>query len=174
MKKIHNGVLTLLVFTTALAFMPVSQAMAVDTETFSHKSPDFTMTVPQWTDQKSQNPDSVLRRLGNPAGLPVVEVAVSDPPKDMAYPNDLAKVLIKGLEDVWQGSNCKTLYEREIKLKDGTSAYELEVKWDHPAVQIYTYAVYVLKDKKLIGVFVSSIKEVVDELKQYPLSLTLK
>ena len=174
MKKIHKGVLMFLLSTIALAFMPVSQSMAVDTETFSYKSPDFTMTVSQWPDQKSKNPDAVLRRLGNPAGLPTLEVTVSKLPDGVVYPKDLAKVLIKGLEDMWEASDCKILYEREIKLKDGTPAYELEVKWQHPAVLIYTYTVYIHKDKKLIGVFVSSIKEVSDELKQYPLSLTLK
>jgi hypothetical protein len=90
----------------------------------------------------------------------------------MAY-KDSVKGLIKILEDMWEASNCKPLYEGEIKLKDGTPAYEVELQWNHPMALIYTYEVVVFKDKKVIYVGVSSVEKVDDKLKHYPLSLTL-
>ena len=98
---------------------------------------------------------------------------MQDLPEGKAY-KDLANETIAFFQDKYQGSNCQTLYERNIKLNDGTSAYEFEVKWNHPQVLLYTYRVAVFKDKKLIGVSVSDTSKVSDQLKKIPLSLTLK
>ncbi len=37
------------------------------------------------------------------------------------------KTRIAYLEDEYQASNCKVLYEKEITLSDGTKAYEFEI-----------------------------------------------
>jgi hypothetical protein len=144
-----------------------------DTETFSYKSPAFTMTVPLWDKQKSPDSSVVLRRIGTPDGLPSIDVGVSFRPNGIAY-KDLATGFIRNVVTIWKASNCKTLYEREINLKDGTPAYELEVQWKHPQALIYTYVVYAFKNNRMISVSVSSGRKVDDKLKQYPLSLTLK
>jgi hypothetical protein len=172
MRKKFKGVLMLLVFTIALAFMPVPQAMA--DETFSYKSPDFTLTIPSWDKFKSDNPNSVLRRVADQGTqLPGIEVTVYNQTEGKTF-KDSAKALIEVLEDKFNATDCKTLYEREIKLQDGTPAYELEVQWKHPMVLLYTYQVIAAKDKKVVIVGVTSFSQIDDKLKQYPLSLTLK
>jgi hypothetical protein len=169
MRTILKGVVILCVLTMALAVMPVSKAIAADTELFVHKSPDFTLTVPKdWIkSDKSPFSDCLLRKALNPMETTVLDVVVSNLPEGKAY-KDLAKDLIDILKDKYQASNCQTLYEREIKLKDGTPAYE------HPLILIFTYELVVFKDKKMIFVTVSEPNQVSDQLKQFPLSLTLK
>lgn len=76
------------------------------------------------------------------------------------------------------GSDVQILYDREIKLKDGTTACEVEAKWKLGMwpfrTSLHSYVVIVLKDKKAIWVCISDAMPLGDNLKQYPLSLTLK
>ena len=60
MRTILKGVVSVCVLTMTLVVMPVSTAKAADTETYVHKAPDFTLTVPMWKKIKSLNPLSVL------------------------------------------------------------------------------------------------------------------
>jgi hypothetical protein len=115
----------------------------------------------------------VLRRALDPDEITTFEVAVADLPEGMSN-KDLAKGLIEFFEDHYNASNFETLYEREIKLKDGTPAYELEVKWQHPAILLYTYELVVFKDKKMITVSVTNASKISDKLKEIPMSLTFK
>ena len=101
------------------------------------------------------------------------EVSVADLPDGASY-KDLAKGLIEFFEDKYNASNFKTLYEREIKLQDGTPAYELEVRWQHPAILLYTYELVVFNDKKMVTVSVTDANQISDKLKQIPMSLTFK
>jgi hypothetical protein len=171
MRTILKGAVLMFIFIMALSL--VSCAKAVDTELFVHKSPDFTLTVPKWIDQISKDPNSVLKRKPESASAPVLEVAVKDIPAGWTY-KDSAPAFINGLESQLKGSDIKILYEREIKLKDGTPAYEYEVKWKYGMWPLRSYAVVVLKDKKTICACVTDVLWVGDNLKQYPLSLTLK
>jgi len=174
MRKILKGVLILCSLTMVLALVPVVQATAEDTETFVNKSPHFTLTFPKWMpSENSKNPDSVLRRARDAWEITTLDVGVSDLPEGAAY-KDLAPGLIEFFKDKYFATNFKTLYEREIKLTDGTPAYELEVKWQHPSVLLYTYELVVFKDKKMVMVSVTDNKEVSDKLKQIPMSLTFK
>jgi hypothetical protein len=173
MRKILKGAVLLFIFIIALTVLLVSCAKAVATELFVHKSPDFTLTVPKWIDQKSKNPNAVLLRVLKPGSAPTLEVTVSDLPPGWTY-QDSAPAFIKSLETQLKASDIKILYEREIKLKDGTPAYEYEVKWKYGMWPARSYAVVVLKDKIKIWASVTDIFWVGDTLKQYPLSLTLK
>jgi hypothetical protein len=173
MRTILKGVVILCVFTMALTLITVPRTMAADTETFVNKSPDFTLTVPKWTKSKSLNTASVLREAMDPLEITTFDATVSDLPEGQAY-KDLAKDMIDYLVDKYKATNCTTLYEKEIKLLDGTPAYELEVKWNHPAILLYTYQVTVFKDKKNISVSVTSNDPIRDELKKIPLSLSFK
>lgn len=174
MRNILKRAVVLFVFIMALLVMPVSNANAVDTELFVHKSPDFTLTVPKWVDQKSMDPNAILcrhqPRLGSATTL---EVAVHDLPTGMTY-HDAALVFKKALEGPWKASQVKILYEREIKLKDDTQAYEFEVKWIKGIWPLRSYVVIVFKDRKIIEVVITSSFWVGDNQKQYPLSLVLK
>lgn len=171
MRTILKGAVLLFIFIMALSV--ISCAKAVDTELFVHKSPDFTLTVPKWVDQIAKYPTSVFKRKPESASSPVFEVWVKDIPAGWTY-KDSAPVFIKEIESQLKGSDIKILYEREIKLKDGTPAYEYEVKWKSGMWPIHSYAVVVLKDKKTIFACVSDVLWVGDKLKQYPLSLKLK
>ncbi len=73
----------------------------------------------------------------------------------MTY-QDATLVFKKALEGPWKASNVKILYEREIKLKDDTQAYEFEVKWKSGMWPLRSYAVIVFKDKKIIEVVITS------------------
>jgi len=172
MSKILTGFFVLVGITMVLAFMPVSNATAADTE-FVNKSPNFTMTVPDWKEVKSRNKNSVLRKAFDSFEVTSFDVAVADLPEGKTY-KDLAKEVMDYLTAQYVGKNFSTLYERETKLKDGTPAYELEVKWNHPAIELYTYQLAVFKDKKMITVQVTSDKQINDKLKEIPMSLVLK
>ena len=174
MRKILKGVLVLCSLTMVLALMPVVQATAEDTETFVNESPHFTLTFPKWMDSpNSKNPDSVLRKTRDAWELTTLDVGVSDLPAGASY-KDLVPGLIEFFKDKYMAAKFNTLYEREIKLTDGTPAYELELKWQHPSVLLYTYELVVFKDKKMVTVSVTDNKEVSDKLKQIPMSLTFK
>jgi hypothetical protein len=172
MRKIFKGAVLLLIFIMASSVL-VSCAQAVETESFVHKSPDFTLTVPKWIDQQSRNPNTVLWRVPKPGLTPSLEVSVTDLPAGWTY-KDAAPAFKKGLERQWSGTDIQILYDREIKLKDGTPAYEFEVKWNYEMWPGRSYAVVVFKDKKVIWACATDILWVGDKLKQYPLSLTLK
>jgi hypothetical protein len=157
-----------------MALSVMSCANTEDNELFVHKSPDFTLTVPKWVDQKApQDPHNIFRRQPYPGAATTLDVAVKDLPAGRSY-HEAPNVFKKGLESLWKGSDVKILYEREIKLKDGTPAYEFEVKWKYEIWPLRSYTVIVFKDKKAILVVVTSLLWVGDNLKQYPLSLVLK
>jgi len=171
MGTILKGVAAL--FICIMALSVISCANTADNELFVHKSPDFTLTVPKWVDQKSQDPNAILCRQPKLGSATTLEVAVHDLPAGMTY-QDATLVFKKALEGPWKASNVKILYEREIKLKDDTQAYEFEVKWKSGIWPLRSYAVIVFKDKKIIEVVITSSFWVGDNQKQYPLSLILK
>jgi len=173
MRTILKGTVLPLIFVMGLLVAPVSNASAVDTELFVHKSPDFTLTVPKWVDQKSQDPNAILCRQPKLGSATTLEVAVHDLHTGMTY-QDAALVFKKALEGPWKASNVKILYEKPIKLKDDTQAYEFEVKWKSGMWPLRSYAVIVFKDKKIIEVVITSSFWVGDNQKQYPRSLILK
>lgn len=172
MKTIFRSAVILFIFILALSAMLISCAKAVENELFVHKSPDFTLTVPKWIDQKSRNPNSVLWRVPKPGLSPALEVTIHDLPAGRTY-KDTPTIFKKGLEQQWGGTDVKIRYEREIKLKDGTPAYEFEVKWNYGKWPGRSYVVVAFTDKKSIWVCVTDVFWVGDNLKQYPLSLTL-
>lgn len=167
----------LLIVAAAPLVMPALNAKAADTELFIHKSPDFTLTVPKWIDQKSHDPNYVFNR-NKPNAPTALAISVSDLPagKKISY-KDMAPAFKKVLE-AQNGSDVKILYDREMKLKDGTPACEIEAKWKLGRwpfhTSLHSYVVVVLKDKKSIWVCVSDGSPVGDNLKQYPLSLIMK
>ncbi len=95
----------LFVFIMALLVMPVSNANAVDTELFVHKSPDFTLTVPKWVDQKSLDPNAILCRQPKLGSATTLGVAVHNLPAGMTY-HDATLVFKKALEGPWKASKC--------------------------------------------------------------------
>ena len=133
----------------------------------------FTLTVPKWVDLKSLDPNVILRRKPEPGAATSLDVSIHDLRDGMTY-KDTLPVFKKALESLWEGSNVKILYDREIKLKDGTPAYEFEVKWKNGIWPLRTYAIIVFKDKKIILINITTLLWVGDSLKQYPLSLTFK
>ena len=171
MRTILKGAILLFIVIMALSVMSCTKA--VDTELFVHKSPDFTLTVPKWIDLKSLDPNIILRRKPELGAATSLDVSVHDLRAGMTY-KDAPPVFKKALETLWEGSDVKILYEREIKLKDGTPAYEFEVKWKNGIWPLRTYSVIVFKDKKIILVNITTLLWVGDNLRQYPLSLTLK
>jgi len=178
MKKNLKRMVLLLIIMVALTVIPLSDARAADTELFIHKSPDFTLTVPKWVDQKSHDPNFVFNRKPNPDASTALAISVSNLPSDkkIIY-TDMAAIFKRVLENQG-GSDVQILYDREIKLKDGTTAREVETKWKLGMwpfrTSLHSFVVIVLKDKKAIWVCISDAMPLADNLKQYPLSLTLK
>ncbi len=171
MKNILKGAVSLFIFMMVLSVM--SCANTADNELFVHKSPDFTLTVPKWVDQKSKDPNAVLLRVPKTGSATRLDVSVKDIPAGRTY-KDTTTAFKKGMESLWKGSDVNILYEREINLKDGTPAYEFELKWKYGMWPLRSYAVVVFKDKKAILVVITSLLWVGDNLKQYPLSLKLQ
>ena len=172
MRKIFKGVLIVCSLTMLLAPMEVPQATAASTETFVNESPHFTLTIPKWAkSSKTRNPNSILREALDFDEITTFDVAVADAPGGASYK---AQNLIDFLKDKYNGSNFKTLYERETKLQDGTSAYEMEVRWNHPAILLYTYMLVAFKDKKMVTISVTDGNQISGKLKQIPMSLTFK
>jgi hypothetical protein len=172
MRKSLLGVIVLFIFTMVLAPIPALQTTA-GAETFVNKVPAFTLEVPAWTVSKSASPKSVLRKAEDMMEITTFDVWVEDLPSDKTY-KDLAKDAINYLKSEYTAKNGDVLYEREIKLADGTPAYELEIRWQHPSVLLYTYEVVVFKDKKIVTVSVTSGDPIEDRLKKIPLSLSFK
>lgn len=172
MRTTLKSALPLFIFIMALSVM--SCAKTEDNELFVHKSPDFSLTVPKWVDQKaSQDPYNIFRRQPYPGAATTLDIAIKDIPAGRTY-KETPTAFKNGIESLWKGSDVKILYDREIKLKDGTPAYEFEVKWKYGMWPLRSYVVIVFKDKKAILAVITSLLWVGDNLKQYPLSLTLK
>ena len=171
MREFIKGAVPLFIF--ILAFSVMSCANTADNELFVHKSPDFSLTVPKWVDQKTKDPNNIFRRQTYADSPTTLDVAIKGIPDGRTYKNTTT-AFKNNLESLWRGSNVNILYEREINLKDGTPAYEFEVKWKYGMWPLRSYAVVVFKDKKAILVIITSLLWVGDNLKQYPLSLTLK
>ncbi|MBW1801420.1 MAG: hypothetical protein JRJ85_11925 [Deltaproteobacteria bacterium] len=178
MNRIMTGLSILLVLTLALApasvFASEKKATAPGTELYVHKSPDFLVTVPKnWSkSDKSKNPNCLLRKAYDPFEVTTFEIAVADQGDEAK--EDISDNRMDWLEENWGATNMEVLYERDTKLKDGTPAYELELKWQHPAILLYTYYLFVYKDKKEILVTVTTDAKVSDALKAIPRSLTLE
>ncbi len=145
-----------------------------DTELFVHKSPDFTVTVPKsWSkSDKSKNPSSLLRKAYDPYEVTTFEIALEDQGDETK--KDITKNLMSYFGRNYDATEMEVLYERDITLKDGTPAYETELKWKHPAIYLYTYRLTVYKNKKSISVSVTTDAKVSDALKAIPRSLTMK
>jgi hypothetical protein len=172
MRTIFKSAVPFFIFIMALSVMAC--AKTADTELFVHKSPDFTLTVPKWVDQKaSQDPNNIFRRQTYPGSPTTLDIVVKDLPAGRTY-NETPTVFKRGIETIWKGSDVKIIYGKEIKLKDGSQAYEFEVKWKYEVWPLRTYAVVVFKDNKAILAVITSLLWVGDNLKQFPLSLALK
>jgi hypothetical protein len=144
---------------------------------FVHKLPDFSVTFPQ-DGIKPRNinaPTSVLSKMSNGTVFIVSVEDMSNLPAD-ATMKDVPKLSCLSLHKIFNinATNCQTLYEREIKLKDGTPAYEYEVRWEALQSVFYTYRMTIVKDKKSIVADLHTFNPVSDELKEYPLSLTFQ
>ena len=178
MKRSSNNMALFLAIMMVSSVMLAFNANAADTELFIHKSPDFTLTVPKWIDHKSHNPNFVFNRKPKPDAPTALAISVSDlPAHKRIYYKDLAPAFKKILE-LQNGSDVKILYDREIRLKDGTPACEIEAIWKIGRwpfhTPLHSYVVVVLTDKKSIWVCVTDSLPVGDKLKQYPLSLIMK
>ena len=176
MKTIVKGTVLLFVFIIAMSVMLPSNAEAIDTELFVYKSPDFTVNVPKdWYKTSTiPHPAIVLEKRHKKSDIDSFIVAVMDLPEGVTL-NGGAERYIGYLKKAWNANNCQTLYEREIKLKDGAPASEYEIKWDNTSQglnSLYTYRVVAFKDKKSIAAEITSDKQISDELKQLPLSLS--
>jgi hypothetical protein len=175
MRRSLKGVLVLFIFTVVLAPIPVLQSTAW-AEKFVNKAPHFTLEVPaDWTVSKGSHPDpnSVLREAQDFLEITTFDVLVEDLPAGRTF-KDLAKIFDDTVKKTYSAMGSEILYEREIKLKDGTPAYELEVKWAHPSLWLWTYEVVVFKGNKQISVTVTTNDKVNDNLKKIPLSLSFK
>ncbi|MRR18064.1 MAG: hypothetical protein EG826_16575 [Deltaproteobacteria bacterium] len=172
MRTIVRTAAVLSVLMAATSTILASCSGAVNSELFVHQSPGFTLTVPKWTDQKNKKPDVVLKRLSGSGPLPEILVVVSDLRAGTTY-QDAVSGFQKGLEHQL-GSAVEVLYGRDLTLKDGTPAYEIELRWKYGMWPAHSYIVIVFKDQKSIWVGVSDKLWIGDGLKQYPLSLKLK
>jgi hypothetical protein len=173
MRKSLKVVLVLFIFTVVFAAIPALQSKAW-AEEFVNKTPHFTVEVPKWNDtKKNLSPGTVLKRAEDMLELTTLVIMVEDLPANLTV-KDLTPAFIADVERSYSAKLAEVKYEREIKLKDGTKAYEFEVQWDHPSIRLYTYEVVVFKDKKIVRVMITTGDPINDEYKKIPLSLSFK
>jgi hypothetical protein len=154
---------------------------AKDTELFIHKSPYFTVTVPKhWEKCDDLSiPNVILHKtkgfLSNRLVITVKDIGKYSSSEEL---KNVLKLYCFSIPKMFKFNitSCHTLYEREIRLKDDTPAYEHEVTWETPKIPqlvFHVYRVIAVKDKKIITIEAHSSKPISADLKEFPLSLHL-
>lgn len=155
---------------------------AEDTELFIHKSPYFTVTVPKYWEKCDDLiiPNAILHKnqgfLTNSLVITVKDIGKYSSSEEL---KNVLKLYCFSIPKMFKFNitSCHTLYEREIRLKDDTPAYEHEVTWETPKIPqlvFHVYRVIAVKDKKIITIEMHGLKPVSEDLKEFPLSLRLK
>jgi len=141
--------------------------------TFENKLPAFSLVYPgDWKTKEVPSP-KVLRAAGS-GGLPVLQVIVNDLPKGMKLA-DGAKGLVQSLNTEFPGADAKIVYEKDVKLSDGTVAFECEAEWKFQgAMSLNTYDLFVFKDNKLVSIALTCSGAVSDDVKKIAYSVKFK
>jgi len=118
---------------------------------FAHTgTPAFFIEYPENFVTDPLQPNAVLRAK-SAGGVPIFEITVQDPPKEMEKPEDYGKTYIKNsLEPL--GSEIKILSQKPAKLKDGTPSREFTIGWKfNGTLPLLSLLVEVQKDDKIVS-----------------------
>ena len=139
--------LIVLMFSVAISY---GTAYGQDKKQYAHTgTPAFVIEYPSNYENDPLQPNQVLRAKA-PGGVPVFEMAVSDPPKEEGKLEDHGKNYAKLLETL--GTEVKILSQKPAKLKDGTPAQEITIEWKFNGVfPLLSLVVAVMKDNKIVS-----------------------
>jgi hypothetical protein len=143
---------------------------------FTNESPAFNVEYPSGISKGVPNKDrgEVFRGAGI-GGLPAFVVNAYSDRASFSLENDSGKDLSKSLEINDGGTAIEIKSGKDTKLADGTAAYEVTIKWNHPlAYGLYTTAVYAKKGSNLIVVSITTQGAVPPELVKSLYTLKIK
>ena len=171
-KKITFISTILILFSSFLAASP-------NGDKFINDSPSFTIITPAgWkggVDDANKSKGEFFIKYTGEWRMPSLSVV-----KVPYYKNkDDLKILIQGaiasFKTNYKGKNFEVLYSKEIKMSDGTAAFEAEIKWRHPMkITLYSTHVWVKKGQTGLAGVLTNMKPNEDSLKAYLYTITLK
>ena len=141
---------------------------------FVNKTPEFNVSYPDsWISAPFANENEVLR-VKDARGLPVLTSNVRTLPKGYVLSKDAPEALIDALK-LLGGDQIKLVSKKDIKLTDGTAAYESIVKWNHPMLPgLASVSLAAIKGDKVVSVTLTTKGMASEEQKKIPYSLSFK
>ena len=141
---------------------------------FVNKSPEFNVSYPDsWISAPFANENEVLR-VKDARGLPVLTSNVRAMPKGYVLAKDAPEALIDALK-MLGGDQLKIVSKKDIKLVDGTTAYESIVKWNHPMLPgLVSISLATIKGDKVVSVTLTTKGMPSEEQKKIPHTLSFR
>jgi len=144
-----------------------------DGKAYVNAKPAFSIIVPSWGEDEKEAVDYVALGQGV-FKVPKFYVMNADYFTDKSNAESLAKAMIEILKDRYGAKDLKITYTKEIKLADGTPAFEAGLEWQHPQTVLYSSCIWAKKGNTKIAVIISDMGNVNESLKAYMYSLSIK
>ncbi len=165
-------------FVIGIGILLISRTTVVATEKldgkeFVNAKPVFSIVVPPWDEATKEDIDYVSLGCGL-LKLPQIIVSKADYYTDNSTAESLAKSMIKILKDRYSGTDFVITYTKEIKLADGTPAFEAGIKWNVSIASLDSSCVWAKKGETRISVIISDMTEIKESFKLYMYTLSIK
>jgi len=144
-----------------------------DGREYVNAKPAFSIRVPSWGEIEKQDIDFVALGVGV-MKVPQIVVSKAEYYTDGSSAESLANSMIGLLKDRYSGTDFIITYTKEIKLADGTPAFEAGIKWNLPIASLDSCCVWVKKGDTRIAAVISDMIEIKDSLKYYLYTLSIK
>jgi hypothetical protein len=175
MKKLLNSLL-IRMFVVGALLMSCTFAVAADPEgkKYENADPVFSIMTPSgWDSADMMEGDYIGVQTGQ-YKLPSLYVSKAKYHTDNVTLKSLSQGASEVLKAKYQATNIEILYAKEITLKDGTPAFEAEIKWQHPQVLLYSTHVWPKKGNVGIVAIMTDMDAVSASLKAYLYTLSVK
>ena len=138
-----------------------------------NQNPAFSIITPSgWEKADRVEGDYVALKTGA-YGLPNLYVSKAPYFTAQATVKALTEGATATLKERYQGEDFEILYAREIKLADGSAAFEAGIKWKHPQVGLYSVYLWVKKGTDGLVAIATNMEPVSDSLKAYLFTLSV-
>jgi hypothetical protein len=170
MKK--NSLLLLIILSLLLVSGCTTFQKKSEPELFVNDASGFSVLYP--ADWVKKTPDAKYStfKAEDPRGFQLFRISVI--PNVPVGPEYSTGIFTKELSKA--GKNANVLYEKDIKLKDGTSAYEIEIEWiADTGIKVNSFFLTAKKDDSWIVISLTDRRGKINEdLKQMAYSLRIK
>lgn len=175
MKKVSKSLLIrMLVAGTLLMSFAFAATAEPEGKKYENASPAFSVMTPSgWDGADKMDGDHFALQTG-PYKLPSFYISNPKYYVDQSTLKSLTEGAGEVLKAKYQATNIEILYAKEIKLVDGTPAFEAEIKWQHPQVLLYSTHVWVKKGDVRIVAIMTDMDAVSTPLKAYLYTLSIK